>query len=322
MRTIETAIILLSRIILIHKSFLVELILERSVNIQRDVLILNLTKLFKNRIMDKNLKLKNLLYDVLVSIKLQISETIMNQQQPQLQQLQQQPTQSHLQQQSLTHHGSSSSSSLNVQQQQQQHTPQMMTLSKTPVSTSFLSPTNSPMPSTQAQFNNDGRNSSLVPGTPGLRNSSISGSTMVNRTSVVGVGRSRHGTIAGVGSNMNSQFGGARGANGVGSVVGGSGARVGTITIGGVGGGLINISPPNFNNKLHFLLDQFDLVDQLPESNKRYFLIDSSGLNNSMVRFNLKKFEMIEDSSPSVGNNDSFVSLSYFDTFIEKKNPK
>ncbi|GMG55943.1 unnamed protein product [Ambrosiozyma monospora] len=43
MRTIETAIILLSRIILIHKSFLVELILERSVNIQRDVLILNLT---------------------------------------------------------------------------------------------------------------------------------------------------------------------------------------------------------------------------------------------------------------------------------------
>ncbi|GME76300.1 unnamed protein product [Ambrosiozyma monospora] len=318
MRTIETAIILLSRIILIHKSFLVELILERSVNVQRDVLILNLTKLFKNRIMEKNLKLKNLLYDVLVSIKLQISETIMNQQQPQSQpQQQQQPTQLHLQQPPLTHHGSSSSSSLNVQQQQQ-HTPQMMSLSKTPVNTSFMSPTNSPMPPTQAQFNNDGRNNSLVPGTPGLRNTSISGSSMVNRNSAVD--RSRRGTVVGVG-NMSGQFGGTRGgANGP-SVGSATGARTTTIG-GGAGGGLINISPPNFNNKLHFLLDQFDLVDQLPESNKRYFLIDSSGLSNSMVRFNLKKFEMIEDSAPTVGNNDSFVSLSYFDTFIEKKNPK
>ncbi|VEU20684.1 DEKNAAC101623 [Brettanomyces naardenensis] len=84
-RILESAIKLISKIILIHKNFLVDLVMKRSVNLQRDVLLLNLMKLFNTRLMDKNLRLKNLLYDILLSIKVLISEAVAGQYQKQQQ---------------------------------------------------------------------------------------------------------------------------------------------------------------------------------------------------------------------------------------------
>lgn len=94
-KILEDSIELISRIILSHKSFLVGLIMKRSMNWQKDVLLVNLVKLFRTRIMDKNLRLKNLLYDILISIKVLVSEIsakqFQKQQQQQQQQLQQLP---------------------------------------------------------------------------------------------------------------------------------------------------------------------------------------------------------------------------------------
>lgn len=75
-KDLELGVKMISRIILLHRYFLVQLIIKRSVNLQRDVLILNLLKLFNHKIMMKDPKLKNLLYDVLMSLKLIISEHI------------------------------------------------------------------------------------------------------------------------------------------------------------------------------------------------------------------------------------------------------
>lgn len=73
---LELGIKMISRIVLLHRYFLVQLIIKRSVNLQRDVLILNLLKLFNHKIMMRDPKLKNLLYDVLMSLKVIISEYI------------------------------------------------------------------------------------------------------------------------------------------------------------------------------------------------------------------------------------------------------
>lgn len=78
-KELELGVKMVSKIILLHKYFLVELILKRSVNLQRDVLIMNSMKLFNHKIMLKNPKLKNLLYDVLISLKIIISESITQQ---------------------------------------------------------------------------------------------------------------------------------------------------------------------------------------------------------------------------------------------------
>ena len=75
-KDLEFGIKMIARIILLHREFLVELILKRSVNLQKDVLINNLMKMFNHKVIQKNPKLKNLLYDVLISIKVSISELI------------------------------------------------------------------------------------------------------------------------------------------------------------------------------------------------------------------------------------------------------
>lgn len=73
---LKLGIKMISRIVLLNRYFLVHLIMRRSVNLQKDVLILNLLKLFNHKIMMKDPKLKNLLYDVLMSLKVIISECI------------------------------------------------------------------------------------------------------------------------------------------------------------------------------------------------------------------------------------------------------
>ncbi|ESX03632.1 hypothetical protein KL918_004678 [Ogataea parapolymorpha] len=118
---LEQAVMFVSRIVLIHRGFLVDLILKRSVNLQRDVFLVNLTKLFSHAVMERNFRLKNLLYDTLISLKVQLAEA------------------------------------LNTPSQPATQTPQppfitSLSLSKgTPTSSSFLSPTNSPLPTAGAQ---------------------------------------------------------------------------------------------------------------------------------------------------------------------------
>ncbi|QPG75259.1 hypothetical protein FOA43_002609 [Brettanomyces nanus] len=120
-RCVAGAVKLISKIVLIHKNFLVELILKRSVNLQRDVLLMNLLKLFKTRLMDRDLRLKNLLHDILISIKVLISESVSLQYQKQQQQ--QQPQQQQQQKQKKTSVGNMTSP-----------------ISKPTPSSSFLSP--------------------------------------------------------------------------------------------------------------------------------------------------------------------------------------
>lgn len=74
---------MISKIIMLHQKYLVNLIIKRSVNLQKDVLLMNLTRLYNNRIMTRNPKLKNLLYDVMMSLKIHITETIIQEQQRQ-----------------------------------------------------------------------------------------------------------------------------------------------------------------------------------------------------------------------------------------------
>lgn len=72
---------MISKIIMLHQKYLVNLIIKRSVNLQKDVLLLNLTRLYNNKLISRNPKLKNLLYDVLMSMKIMITESIIHEQQ-------------------------------------------------------------------------------------------------------------------------------------------------------------------------------------------------------------------------------------------------
>lgn len=74
---------MICKIIMLHQKYLVNLIIKRSINLQKDVLLMNLTKLYNNRIMTRNPKLKNLLYDVMMSLKILITESIIQEQQRQ-----------------------------------------------------------------------------------------------------------------------------------------------------------------------------------------------------------------------------------------------
>lgn len=74
---------MISKIIMLHQKYLVNLIIKRSINLQKDVLLMNLTRLYNNRIMTRSPKLKNLLYDVMMSLKILITESIIQEQQRQ-----------------------------------------------------------------------------------------------------------------------------------------------------------------------------------------------------------------------------------------------
>lgn len=78
-RDLECGVKMVSKIILLHRYFIVEHVLRRSIHLQRDVFIQSLMKLFNHKMMYKDLKLKNLLYDVLMSIKVIISECLTQQ---------------------------------------------------------------------------------------------------------------------------------------------------------------------------------------------------------------------------------------------------
>lgn len=71
---LEEGVKMVSKILFLHKKFLVDLIIKRSVNLQRDVLLMNLTKLYNHRCMNRNARMKNLMYDVLIMLKVLISE--------------------------------------------------------------------------------------------------------------------------------------------------------------------------------------------------------------------------------------------------------
>ncbi|AOA60542.1 RNA polymerase II mediator complex subunit [Komagataella phaffii CBS 7435] len=76
-KAIESSILLVCRIILIHKGYLVGLILKRSTgNINKDSFLQNLVKLFNSKFIKSSSKLENLLYDIIVSIKILIGEHI------------------------------------------------------------------------------------------------------------------------------------------------------------------------------------------------------------------------------------------------------
>ncbi|KAF6010290.1 hypothetical protein HII12_002997 [Brettanomyces bruxellensis] len=77
--SLNSPIELISKIILVHKGYLVGLMMRRSSNLQKDILLVNLLKLFRTKLVDKNLKLKNLLYDILISIKTLVSEYVTKQ---------------------------------------------------------------------------------------------------------------------------------------------------------------------------------------------------------------------------------------------------
>lgn len=64
------------KIILIHKQFLVEMILKRSNDVSNDSFIQNLARLYNSKIVRHDSKLKNYFYDSLLSIEVLITESI------------------------------------------------------------------------------------------------------------------------------------------------------------------------------------------------------------------------------------------------------
>lgn len=71
------AISLFLRIIIIHKAFIIDIIVER--NSIKETFLNNLVNLLTSKIISQNLQLKNLLYDLLLSIKSSVNEMNSNQ---------------------------------------------------------------------------------------------------------------------------------------------------------------------------------------------------------------------------------------------------
>ncbi|CDK28278.1 unnamed protein product [Kuraishia capsulata CBS 1993] len=238
---IDTSIALLARIILIHKGFLVDLVMKRSINLQTDVFLQNLTKLFTMEIIDSSFKLKNLLYDILLSIKMLISESL------------------------STNPSTISSTRL----QQSSNAPTAMPSTTTNVSSGM-----SPFPPFgRASHTPTGSQSFLSPATP-----------TVSRFNTASYTTHPTGVTATTGSIM-------------------------------------SIVPPSYNNKLRYLLKDISLKDGLIalDNVQNLFVFDSK--TESYRKFYTKPFDLLEDSSPVVGTNDSSISLQLFQASVEKKNP-
>lgn len=71
------AIALFLRIIIIHKAFIIDIIIER--NSIKETFLNNLVNLLTSQVISQNLQLKNLLYDLLLSIKSSVNEMNSNQ---------------------------------------------------------------------------------------------------------------------------------------------------------------------------------------------------------------------------------------------------
>ncbi|OWB69410.1 hypothetical protein B5S30_g4820 [[Candida] boidinii] len=68
-----------------------------------------------------------------------------------------------------------------------------------------------------------------------------------------------------------------------------------------------------FKNGLIINHDTFNLSSSI-------FVYDSR--NENYLLFNFQRFELIKDANPNIGINDSSISLQYFNTCFERKNPK
>ncbi|OWB69412.1 hypothetical protein B5S30_g4822 [[Candida] boidinii] len=345
-QNLERAIILLVRIILIHKKFLIELIIKRSVNLQTDTFLINLVKLINCKIIQENFKLKSLLYDVLISIKTCISESINN--------LNKQnnasigntaggnPTGGSNNNSNNNNNNNNSVSGSNQLPALASNNLSISSLSinrGTPTSSSFLSPANSPMAPPQINLtpNSRGISNSMyysnTPNTPTHQQFSISSQQQQQQAQQHGsFQQQQHHVqqqqiqqfqqqISGIINVTPPGYGGGddgrnSGANGIGGNVIGNG-------IGGNGNGkgnnrLIHLLKPlmikyGFKNGLIINHETFNL-------SSKFFVYDSR--NENYLLFNFQRFELIEDANPNIGINDSSISLQYFNSCIERKNPK
>lgn len=90
---------------------------------------------------------------------------------------------------------------------------------------------------------------------------------------------------------------------------------------------ILNIKPPSFNSNLKNLLDMFDLKDTIPEINDNNLYIvnekweDTISYDESLVRFNSKPFEQIEDSLQPHALNDTAIKLQLFKVSVKRENP-
>lgn len=354
-KNLELGIKMISKIILLHKYFLVELILKRSVNLQRDVLILNLMKLFNHKVMIKNPKLKNLLYDVLISIKSIISESITEQFQR-----------------------NQGSISANSNQNTNIHVTNMPSpgvwigKGTTPTGSTFFSSIDSPKPiplsisgshrtitsaSPLSSNNNDanGENEDVTGGKIDLSNNSNRNSININNSGII------NNSLSLTGSNGGNAIGKSHAGEDMQKTISSSGLNNDSIYIGGVlktksklstskTGGLnkninsannnmgtgtntyivmpniLNIKPPSFNNNLKNLLSMFDLKDTIPEKTSKYYTVNQNwdgSVNNdeTMAKYISKPFELIEDSCPRYAMDDTSIALQMFGVSAKRENP-
>lgn len=313
-KELELGIKMVSKIILLHKYFLVELILKRSVSLQRDVLILNLLKLFNHKVMVKNPKLKNLLYDVLISIKVIISESITQQ----FQSNQANTTMN-------THTNITSMNSPGV----------WIGKGATPTSTSFFSPSNSPKPPSTNLGGNIGSNIrvSTSPltnvnidynldskpddgGKMGKSNEDNQNKLSIMNSSELGIkSKSKLSHRLTNSMSTNKQLS---------NITNNGGSNAGTSYI--IMPNILNIKPPSFNNNLKNLLSMFDLKDTIPEKNIRYYTVSErwdGAVNDEEIisKYNSKPFELIEDSCPRYAMDDCAIGLQMFGVSAKRENP-
>ncbi|GME90574.1 unnamed protein product [[Candida] boidinii] len=347
-QNLERAIILLVRIILIHKKFLIELIIKRSVNLQTDVFLINLVKLINCKIIQENFKLKSLLYDVLISIKTCISESINN--------LNKQNNPSNGNNNNNNNSGNSTggnnNNNINFSGSSQLPTLASNNLSisslsinrGTPTSSSFLSPANSPMAPPQINLTPNSRSISsgvYYSNNPNTPTHQQFGSNNSQQQQGQGQGQQQgqgqHGSfqhqphlvqqqqiqqfqqqISGIINISPPGYGGGSGDDGRINGMNGTRSNGSNGSNGNGNNRLIHLLKPlmikyGFKNGLIINHDTFNL-------SSKFFVYDNR--NDNYLLFNFQRFELIEDANPNIGINDSSISLQYFNSCIERKNPK
>jgi hypothetical protein len=293
---LELGVKMISRIILLHRYFLVELILKRSISLQRDVLIINLLKLFNHKIMIKDPKLKNLLYDVLISIKVIISESITEQFQR-----------------------NQSTAAINNNNNTSTNSPNILINKNTPTG-AFFSPVNSPKPTSYTSIVHNVSMTGLNSNNNNNNNSNdilLGEDTNINsnhpKTSKNKMNPIKKPSIL----NNNMKFGGMNNNN--------NNNNINNSYI--IMPNILNIKPPSFNNNLKNLLSMFDLKDTIPEHENKLYVVNQhwDGKiydDQNLIKFTNKPFELIEDSCPKYATNDCAIGLQMFNMSVKRENPK
>lgn len=311
-RELELGVKMVSKIILLHKYFLVELILKRSVNLQRDVLIMNATKLFNHKIMLKNPKLKNLLYDVLISLKVIISESITQQ---------------------FQRSQSAGTSSPGVWINRGA----MGATAATPTNASFFSPINSPKPASASLAASHAVPTTTSPLTHDASNANTAADTAsghdLGDTKPHGLGHGllhapSHGHGHGPGSSRTGKQGSApkRGVAAFGNKATNALSNGNSAAAYIIMPNVLNIKPPSFNNNLRSLLSMFDLRDTVPEKTIRLYTAAQGwdgavAADRSVAKYTPKPFELIEDSCPRHSLDDCAVAPQLFGLSAQRENP-